>query len=173
MDPEGARTETLLAEWSRCWRGPLLNFFARRLRPDIDREDLVQEVFLRLAKRGELETVEKVETYLFQTAASVLSDHLRARRVRAGVAHLPLPEDLISDADMSPEHVLLGKEAVEVMARALAELPARTQAIFALYHFEDMPHRDIAKRLGVSVSTVEKEMGKANRHLMSKLEWRR
>lgn len=173
MEPDNARTETLLAEWSRRYRTPLLSYFARRTRPDVDREDLVQEVFLRLAKRSDLSSIDKIDTYLFQTAASVLSDFVRAKRVRAGDAHVSLPEDLVSDTDFSAEHVLLGKEAVEIMARALAELPARTQAIFALYHFEDTPHREIARRLGVSVATVEKDMAKANKHLMAQLEWRK
>ena len=158
--------QALLSQWHARYRGPLLRFFAKRTRADVDREDLTQEVFARLARHQDLTSVERVEAYLFQTAASVLNDFLRRRRVRQGEAHVPLDEDVTPDTDLTPERVLLGKRAVEALAKALGELPKRTQMIFALYHFEDVPHREIAQRLGVSVSTVEKEMSRANLHLL-------
>jgi RNA polymerase sigma factor (sigma-70 family) len=169
---QGPRTEEgredLLASWHRLYRRPLLRFFERRTRPDVDREDLVQEVFGRLAKRDDLANVDNVEGYLFQTASSVLTDWARRRTVRAGDAHVPL-DDEIEDTAVSPERVLLGREAIEQLGRALAELPERTQTIFALYHFEEVPQRDIAQRLGCSLSTVEKEMSRANHHILKRL----
>lgn len=167
-DAQG-ETRTLLAEWHARYRGALLRYFARRTRADVDREDLTQEVFARLVRHGDLKSVERPEAYLFQTAASVLADFLRRRRVREAQAHDPITDEL-ADADLSPERVLLGKRAIEDLARALGELPKRTQAIFVLYHFEDVPHREIAHRLGISVSTVEKEMSRANHHLLKCME---
>jgi RNA polymerase sigma factor (sigma-70 family) len=168
--PQTDETAALLADWHARYRTPLMRFFSRRTRADVDREDLTQEVFARLARHGDLKSVERVEPYLFQTAASVLTDFLRRRRVRSGEAHVPLSDELADATDLSPERVLLGKRAVEHLARALGELPERTQTIFALYHLEDVPHREIARRLGVSVSTVEKEMARANHHLLKRLE---
>jgi RNA polymerase sigma factor (sigma-70 family) len=172
MDEAAGEGHGLLAEWHARYRTALIRFFARRTRADVDREDLAQEVFTRLAKQADLRHVEHVEAYLFQTAASVLNDHLRRRRVRAGDAHVPITDE-ISDTDFTPERVLLGKRAVEDLASALGELPKRTQTIFVLYHLEDVPHREIARRLGVSVSTVEKEMGRANHHILKRLEGER
>jgi RNA polymerase sigma factor (sigma-70 family) len=168
VQEETEKRGALLAEWHARYRTALMRFFARRTRADVDREDLTQEVFTRLARQADLRNVERVEAYLFQTAASVLNDFLRRRRVREGQAHVPFTDE-IPDADLSPERVLLGKRAVEDLARCLGELPKRTQTIFVLYHFEDVPHREIARRLGVSVSTVEKEMSRANLHLLKRL----
>jgi len=163
-------TERLLAQWHTRYRSPLLRFFERRTRPDIDREDLVQEVFTRLLKRDGLDSVEKVDAYLFQTAASVLNDFLRRRKARLLSAAEPVDEERVSDTAVSPERVLLGKEAIEQLGRALADLPERAQTIFVLYHFEEVPQTEIAKRLGISLSTVEKDMGRANLFLLQRLK---
>ena len=169
--PERDETQRLLGEWHARYRGPLLRFFERRTRPDIDREDLVQEVFTRLVKRDGLDSVEKVDAYLFQTAASVLNDFLRRRKVRPPTSQAePDEEESISDTAVSPERVLLGKEAIEQLGRALAELPERAQTVFVLYHFEEVPQTEIAKRLGISLSTVEKDMGRANLFLLQRLK---
>ncbi|MEQ1863613.1 MAG: sigma-70 family RNA polymerase sigma factor [Micropepsaceae bacterium] len=125
--PDGEQ-HRLLAEWHARYRMPLLRFFARRTRADIDREDLTQEVFARLARHGNLKSVERVEAYLFQTAASVLTDFLRRRRVRFGTAHVPLDEDVAPGTDLTPERVLLGKQAVEELARALRTFRAKAES---------------------------------------------
>jgi len=48
-------------------------------------------------------------------------------------------------------------------------LPEKTAVIFSLYHFESVPQVEIARRLGMSLSTVEKHMGRANAHLLERL----
>jgi len=163
-EPEQARA--LLEDWSRRHRPALLAYFRRRTPAGVDHEDLVQEVFQRLARRGDLHSVQAVEPYLFQTASSVLADFLRKRRLSVSTELLA---DDHADEGVSPEGALIGKEALEQLIVALDGLPERSRAIFSLYHFEDMTHRDIASRLGVSVSTIEKEMAKVNRHLLSAL----
>jgi RNA polymerase sigma factor (sigma-70 family) len=160
-----------LAEWHARFRIPLLRFFERRTRPDIDREDLVQEVFAALARRGDLDSIEKAESYLFQSAQSVLNMFLRARQSRPHeTSKTELEDDIPTDAAYSPERILLGREAIEQLGRALADLPERTRTIFALYHLEDVPQSEIAKRLGLSLSSVEKHMARANHFLLGRLE---
>lgn len=44
------------------------------------------------------------------------------------------------------------------MERALLELPERTRVVFALNRYEEFTYQEIAMRLGVSVSAVEKHM---------------
>ncbi len=42
--------------------------------------------------------------------------------------------------------------------------------MFVLYHFEDYPHAEIARQLGIAVSTIEKHMGRANAHLLTRMD---
>ena len=53
---------------------------------------------------------------------------------------------------------------------ALEELPPRTRQVFVLCRIEGMRQKGVAKRLGVSVSAIEKHMIKAIAHLSMRLE---
>jgi len=158
------RQARLLEEWSRRYRPALLSFFQRRMPAGADREDLVQEVFLRLA-RQDLTAIANVEGYLFQAAANVLKDWRRRGMRRAADAHDPIGEDLPAEVDFSPERVLLGKDAVSSLIAALEALPDRTRAVFVLYHFDQLPQAEIARRLGIALRTVENNMAKAHAHI--------
>lgn len=151
---------------ARRYRAPLSGFFANRVRNPADVDDLVQEVFVQLIKRTRGEPIEHIEQYLFQTAANVLKDQGRRKQARHQDAHDSFDEDLhVLAMELSPERVVLGEESVERVARALQELPERTRDIFFLRAMDHCKFADIARMLGVSKSTVEKEMVKAMSHL--------
>jgi len=150
------------------YAGPLRKYFRSRVRNAQDVEDLVQEVFCRLSERAGLDEVENQEAYLFQTAANLLRDRARRDQTRTAANR-----DLVEQAketfeEISPERVLLGKRRIEELTRALMELPERTRVIFLLHRFEDRKYGEIARQLGISVSSVEKHMMDAIRHLKSR-----
>lgn len=139
--------------------GPVLRrYFAKRVGDQADSEDLVQEVFLRLARRGGIESIEHIEGYLFETAASVLKDRYRRQTSRHARAHDSYDESLHAAEDFSPERVHLGREALNGLVLAIGELPERTRTAFLLHRFEGLRYREIARRLGISTSAVEKHM---------------
>lgn len=152
------------------FRGPLSGFFATRVRNPSDVDDLVQDVFVQLIRRAEGGPIEHVEQYLFQVAANVLRDQGRRRQVRHADEHDAYDEDVhVLATEISPERVLLGEESVARVTEALAGLPQRTRDVFFLRALERCKFADIARMLGVSKSTVEKEMARAlaqiNHHL--------
>jgi RNA polymerase sigma-70 factor (ECF subfamily) len=151
--------------------GPsLTRFFRRRIDDPGEVEDLVQEVFLRLARRGGVGDMEKIGGYVFETAASVLHDRRRRRRVRCAEAHDPFDPERHADADFSPDRVLDGQERLRRASAALLELPERTRHVFVLRRLEGLRYQDVARRLGLSVSAVEKHMQRAMAHLIRRLE---
>ena len=153
-----------MSDLSRRYRGPLERYFRARLGSAVDVDDLVQEVFLRLTQRGPGAPVAAVENYLFTVAASVLNDTHR-RAARRGGRHQPFDDVRHSGEDFSPERVFLGREQLAAVEMALHELPERTRGIFVLNRFEEMTYREIARRLQISTSAVEKHMIKALAHL--------
>ncbi|MGH8210685.1 MAG: RNA polymerase sigma factor [Steroidobacteraceae bacterium] len=159
-----------LERFAARYRVPLRRFFERRMRASPDPDDLVQEVFIRLVRQSAVDAIENLDGYVFQVAANVLRDHARRWNVRANEAnHTQLDHDTL-EGGFSPERVLLGEEALERLIAALYELPEKTRVIFALYHFESVPQVEIGRRLGLSTSTVEKHMCRANVHLLKRLE---
>jgi RNA polymerase sigma factor (sigma-70 family) len=164
-----ARERETLAVLSQRHRASLQRYFERRLKVTSEVEDLIQEVFLRLARRSDFGSIVFLDGYLFEVAASVLKDFLRRRYARALDRHEEFREEH-APAEFSPERVLIAKESVERVAQALNDLPERVRVAFALHRFEGLKHPAIAERLGVSVSAVEKYVIKALVHIKQCLE---
>jgi RNA polymerase sigma-70 factor (ECF subfamily) len=153
---------------ARRYRSALTRFFERHasaLRSES--EDMTQEVFVRLAQRELGNEINHVEGYLFQTASSVLTDRMRRRRTRKVDDHVEYDDGIHVVEDFAPDRVLIGREEVERVVNALGQLPERTRAAFVLHRFEGLKHAEIARRLGVSVSAVEKHVMRALKHVSS------
>jgi RNA polymerase sigma-70 factor (ECF subfamily) len=166
---DGPGSDADLARTSRALREALSRYFRRKVSDQAEIDDLVQDVFLRIVKRGGTEGLENLDGYIFETAASVLNDRFRRRKVRHADHHLPFDQDQHASSDFSPERVLVGRQAVRATTVALMELPARTRDVFVLRRLEGLPYNEIAKRLGLSVSAVEKHMLRATRHLVARV----
>jgi RNA polymerase sigma-70 factor (ECF subfamily) len=159
------RDRVALEAISKRYREVLRRYFARRRLTGSDNEDAVQEVFAKLAQRAGVAEIEKLEAYLFETAANVATDHFRRSTVRRHEAHDPYDEQLHAIEVFSPERVHQGREELQRLLKALNELPQRTRDIFILARLEHLKHPEIARRIGVSVSAVEKHIVKAAAHL--------
>lgn len=147
----------------------MLRFFQRRVRDRSEAEDLTHEVFVRLLRRGNIAALQDSRGYLFETAASVLTDRARKRRSRHSDGHESFDPAVHGNADFPSDHVLIGEETLTRASRALLELPERARAIFVLRRLEGLRYQDIAQRLGISLSLVEKQMARAVAHLTQRL----
>lgn len=104
---------------ARRYGHALARFFERRTDRSADVQDLVQEVFLRLARRGDLTTIEKPENYLFAAAASTLKDRARRNHGRRAIAHDQFDEASHGGSDFSAHRVLEGRLALARLYDAL------------------------------------------------------
>jgi RNA polymerase sigma factor (sigma-70 family) len=168
-DPDEAAVQgRFLAERSESLRAALMRYFRRRLPAGSgEAEDLVQEVFLRIVKRGDSAGLEHFGGYVFETAASVIKDRQRRRHVRAADQHVSFESDLHASATPDPERAFLDQEALRWTTRTIMALPERTRVIFVLRRLEGLPLKEIAKRLGLSLSTVEKHIQRAGQALFA------
>ncbi|MEN2786921.1 RNA polymerase sigma factor [Sphingomonas qilianensis] len=149
-------------------RAPLTRFFQRRAGPGEDTEDLVQDVFSRLAGQ-DLANIENIQGYIFQVASNILRDRARRASVRSVICSPPDDFDVADEAGFSPERILQSREALQMMVSALNELPENVRTVFCRYHLEGVAQVDIARQLGLSLSSVEKRMSRANSHLLHRL----
>jgi RNA polymerase sigma-70 factor (ECF subfamily) len=124
-------------------------------------EELVQDLFLTLWRnRGELMIGEAVPSYLFTATRNRAINHLRRER-RSG-AWDPAVIGRIHDTSVTSEAALL--ELLDLQD-AIERLPARCRLIFTLSRQQDMSYGEIARSLGLSVKTVEVQMGRALKSL--------
>jgi RNA polymerase sigma-70 factor (ECF subfamily) len=124
--------------------------------PDVD--DLVQESFARILRaRGE-STIRSTRALLFATARNLALDAVRRQRV-ATFEPLADDPDAAMLADSSDLVATINRQQeLELLTAAIQSLPDRCRRIFTLRTAYGLTVREIAGRLGLSESTVEKQM---------------
>lgn len=155
---------------NRRFRRPLARYFEKRIREQYDVDDLVQEVFIRLVYRNVPERIDRLEGYVFQTAANVIRDRLRRQAARCHAEHAPLDEADLPPDLLSPERILHDRQLLERAIAALQELAPRTRRIFVLRRHENMGHDEIARRMGMTVHGVRFHLLRAKMHLALRMQ---
>jgi RNA polymerase sigma-70 factor, ECF subfamily len=130
-------------------------------------EEIVQDVMLELWKRREtLADNSSPQAYLFQSTRNRSLNHLRHERVAKEAEPYATKSEIIE----SKAHSRMVEEEMRVaMRRAVDSLPDRCREIFELSRTNGLKYLEIAALLGISVKTVEAQMGKALRVLREEL----
>ena len=151
------------------YRQSLTRYFVRQGLNAPLAEDLTHDTFMRLFTLKSTDHIDNVEAYLFRTAASVRVEHHRALQVRG--RYDPIVDEAWRASAAQPycDRVVEGKEALEGLKAALADLKPRTREIFVLSRMEGLTYTQIAVRLGVTVSAIEKQMAFAIAHLIHRM----
>ena len=146
---------------------PALRAWLRRRRVDgLETDDIVQETYAVLAALASVEHIESPRAYAFQTAQSVILRHLRRARV-VRIDALGDLETLNTPLDApSPEHQTAARQELSRVSELIAHLPSKCREAFTLRKVEGLSQREVAGRMGISESTVEKHIGRALRTLM-------
>jgi RNA polymerase sigma-70 factor (ECF subfamily) len=130
-----------------------------------DAEDVLQTVFLRLARQGDdALALLNPASYLYRAAVNAALDLLRARRERQSLA---LDDARVAPAAAGerPDEAQEGEELRAWLRRALADLPPRAALVFALRHFEGQENVEIARALGISRVSVAVTLHRTRRRL--------
>lgn len=153
-----------MSQWLERAR-KLKTFLRRRGQTPEDAEDLVQEAFLRLHTfLATGRQVEKTDGFLLRTARNLAIDQSRRRRSekRDDLETVELDQLPITDLADAPEEVYAAAERLERMSAALeTKIGRRAREVFFLHRLEGFTHEEIAKRLNVSVRTIEKDIARA------------
>lgn len=129
-------------------------------------EDLVQQAFVKLWEyRGRLDVSWSLKAYLYKTVHNACLNRLRAGKVRS--KYLDYNAQQLNDMYTPPDDT--SPELLERFQRAMEALPPQCRHIFELSRFETLKYREIADQLGISIKTVETQMGKALRLMRTQL----
>jgi RNA polymerase sigma-70 factor (ECF subfamily) len=120
---------------------------------------------------NEVGPVRSPKAYLFRIAVNIATDGRRKESRRLTTEEV---DNLLELPDDQPDaaRVIEARSEVKLLRRAIAELPERRRQVLLLSRIEDMPHRDIARRLGVTVRTVETDLKQALEHCAQRLQRR-
>lgn len=156
-------------------RANLVRFFAARLNSRAEAEDLVQDLYLRLSTLDPVTSVDNPAALLHRIGSNLMLDRLRGQK-RAGardgewreanttvlagqeVADEPLADDVVN-----------ARQRLRALVEAVDDLPEKTRHAFQLHKLEGLSHAETARRMGISVSTVEKHISAALKTLTRRL----
>ena len=174
MADESKPSSLLAAYHSR--RDVLLRFLTARLGHREDAEDVLQELYIRLGRAADTADIHDLGAYLFRAAMNLARDWQRDRsRARTrDMAWVETQRIVVGgqtvDDTPSAENAYGAKQRITAIRNAIEELSPQCRRVFLLHKFEGLTHQEVAERVGISRSTVEKHMHTALRHLMNRLE---
>jgi RNA polymerase sigma-70 factor (ECF subfamily) len=143
----------------------LMRFLRRNWRDRDEVPDLRQEVYTRVYESATRRMPDSPKSFLFATARNLLVDRVRHQRIVPITAVGDIEQLHVMQDELEPSRWLGGREALARLARALDRLPDRCREVVWLRRIEDLPQKEIARRLGISEKTVEKHIAKGSRLL--------
>jgi len=147
----------------------LMQFLQHNWRNKSDIADLRQEVYVRVFEAARKEIPDRPRQFLFSTARNLLIDHVRREQV--------IPIEAVADLDAiavamdapGPDRAAMGRDELRKLQSVIDRLPPRCREAFVLGKVEGLDGREIARRMGVTESTVSKQLAFSIRALADML----
>lgn len=147
----------------------LLDFVRQRAKlSGFDPEDVMQEVFTRLASNAEL--IERMKDgsvntrpYLFQMANNLLIDLIRRSSTRNQYENTIKQEveSNLHSVEHGPESLAIAQKDLDFLKKVILDLKPVWREAFLLNRFEGMSYSEISVRMGVTKKQVENYMARA------------
>lgn len=151
---------------------PALSRYLRvRLRGDGDGEDILQELWLKLAGIDASLIAEPL-AYLYRTAENLVLDRRRSAQRRTAreqewtKGHIDGSIAAPRDAQPSAERELVARDQLRRVDAVLDALPERTAFAFRAVRIDGVPQKQLAAQMGISVSAVEKHLQRGYRAVL-------
>jgi RNA polymerase sigma factor (sigma-70 family) len=159
----GRQAKHALVEELAAKHGEQLRRFLRsRVRNVADVPDIIQEVFLRLLRVSNHETIRAPEAYIFTIARHVAQQHSLESAARTQSEDLDeMLAQLRSETETDPALEVLAQQCVEELDATLRRLSPNIQATFLLYRRDGLSMDEISARLGISRPMAKKYLVKA------------
>jgi RNA polymerase sigma-70 factor, ECF subfamily len=146
---------------------PLVALGERMLHERALAEEIAQDMMLELWKRrAGLSFDVSLRAYLFQAMRNRILNHFRHERVERLGQPFAAPD---TEVEPTPLAMLTEAEIDGALREAVSSLPERCREVFELSRVQGLRYAEIAAVMGISVKTVEAQMGKALRMLRERL----
>ena len=151
------------------YRGKVGNFIKQSLPPQIDLEETVHEIFLRIwTNKEKLDADRPFGPYLFRVARNIVIDELRKN-----IEHTIYLHDEAFSSDFSinnTDHHIEEKELQRWFKSLLNKLPEKRREIFMMNRFEDLSYKEISKKLNISENTVDTQIRRALQYFREEIK---
>lgn len=151
----------------RDYYKPLVRYGTTFLKDSDEAEDVVQQVFVSMwEKRSQQDIHTSVRALLYKAVHNACLNRIKHRKVRMVYAEeLKATQEQASQVDL-----VQANELDEKIQLAVANMPEQCAKIFKMSRFEQLRYQEIADQLGLSIKTIENQMGKALRIIREELK---
>ena len=159
------------------YTGKLFEFFNGKVRNREDAKDLAQDTLIEAMRNiSQLEKPESFRGWLYEIARGHLAKYFRDRRkwrmsepMEDGV--LETRASYAAPTDQQPDNLVIAQEHLEIVRRLGEQLPKSEREVFRLKFADpEMPQKEIAKTLGISVDAVKTRWRRGKQTLRKRLE---
>lgn len=146
-------------------------FFNNRL----DREDVVQETFMRVyTNLSRFDSTKNVSAWIHRIGTNICIDTLRRKSTRRTAVLLPMRDqdfdlmDTLPSKEISPEDATINKELKVQIERFMDELPAKWKPFIYQHYILDMTLEELSIANDMPVSTVKSRLYRARSYLQKR-----
>ncbi len=166
--PDEPASRRDFAGFYRATVSPLRRYLARLLGNPTEAQDVAHDAYLRVFPKVEDQSALNPEAVLYTTARRLAFNQLKRRRIAPFAPVEAHPEAVASPLPGVAQQVMARQE-LRQLEQAIAQLPAGCRTVLLLRKIELLSHHEIAQRLGLAISTVEKQHARALRLLRAAL----
>ncbi len=156
-------------------RADLLRFFTLRTGSAATAEDVVQDLFLKISEMETPDDLRSPDAFLYRIGSNLMLDRAKQQRRQVARDHAwsregggDGPEPIAQEPPA--DEAVAGRQRLERLMAGIDKLPTQVATAFRLHKFEGLTHGEVAARMGVSRSSVEKYIMTALKTLMAEIE---
>jgi len=143
---------------------PLRRYLTRLLGNSAEAQDVAHDAYIRVYPQADNPNILQPEAVLYTTARRLAINRLKRRSI-SPISNETASYDTAASATPGVAQQVMARQELKLLEAAIAQLPAGCRNVLLLRKVELLSHREIADRLGISISTVEKQHVRALRLL--------
>lgn len=133
-------------------------------------EDVVQDAYLKVIDADAVFVVRQPLAYIFRIVRNLAIDNYRRAALESTVFAVAEEGQHVPSPSGRPETVSISRQQLDLVARALDQLPDRTRRVFELHRMGGYTQREIAQQLGVSPTLINFMIRDALAHCRQAIE---
>jgi RNA polymerase sigma-70 factor (ECF subfamily) len=166
--------EAAFREIMRAYQAPVYGYLSRCGVPRAERDDLFQEIFLRVHKGAESLAADRaLRPWLFTIAVNTTRSYFRKRKTRSAEV---LSEAAVGSGvatDPGPDAIAEGRETAHWIEDQIAALPETEREVLILCCLEHLPQAEVSQALSIPLNTIKTHLRRARLRLARQLARRR
>ncbi|NQY23473.1 MAG: RNA polymerase sigma factor [Campylobacteraceae bacterium] len=146
-----------------------LIYYVQRMVGDKDNaKDVVQEAYSRVIHVDNKTTISNKRAYLYKMVRNIVIDDVRKNKNIAKIAYEE--EQFVIPSNEQPDELTVQDNTQQVLMSIVQNLPTRSKQAFIFHILEGYSRKEIALKMGINISTVDKHITHATLKIKKELE---